>query len=103
MSDGDFECNPIGTMRLIDDLRGEIRALQLTEENLRRELVTTAGPDDSYLKNCCVIQRQPADGWLFWGDNIGGNRNRVFARLDRYTIVPTEQLPDNWQAAPVQS
>lgn len=34
----DFECNPVGTMRLIGDLRGEIRALQLTEQNLRRGL-----------------------------------------------------------------
>jgi hypothetical protein len=44
---------------------------------------------DSFVTNCHVISRCEEDKPLFVG--VG---NRVFCRLDRYTVIPTEQIDE---------
>lgn len=50
--------------------------------------------NDSYLTNCHIISRQEEDKPLFVGSG-----DKVFCRLDRYTVMPTEQYDKLRKAA----
>lgn len=85
-----------------DDLNPYVYTFARKLINMATEKAAVAAPTpaaqedehDSYLTNCHIISRQEEDKPLFVGSG-----DRVFCRLDRYTVMPTEQYDELRKAA----